>query len=207
MCVTLSRFSRFKVSRGGFFLCFWGNFAAICILFIFLLSLWFRSVIKLCLSNAYLLDIVCRDNQAFRHVQKLFLALLLLIKYLEYLKETNVSNRLLLVLGVKSPRPKSPFLTFLVFTPHVRHFEQVFTFHSFPGRIFSMLLGEFRRYLRFVYLFLLSLWFRSVIMLCLSNAYLLDIVCRNNQAFRHVQKLFFSTFDKIFRISKRNERF
>ena len=55
-----------------------------------------------------------------------------------YLLETKVSNRLLLVLGVISPRAKSPFifLTFLFFTPHVRHFKHVFGFRSFQGRIF-----------------------------------------------------------------------
>ena len=65
--------------------------------------------------------------------------------------ETKVSNRVLLVLGVISPRTKSPFifLTFLFFTPHVRHFKHVFGFRSFQGRIFCSFLGEFRDNLLF----------------------------------------------------------
>ena len=56
-----------------------------------------------------------------------------------FLLETTVSNRLLLVLGVVSARAKSPFcffLTFLFFTPHVRHFKHIFRFQSFQGRFF-----------------------------------------------------------------------
>ena len=74
-------------------------------------------------------------------VQKVFLQFYL--KKNEYLLETKVSNRLLLVLGVISPRTKSPFLTFF-FTPHVRHFKHVFRFRSFHGRFFCLFLGEFR---------------------------------------------------------------
>ena len=44
-------------------------------------------------------------------VQKVFFAVLL-EKKIEYLLETKVSNRLLLVLGVISPRAKSPFILF-----------------------------------------------------------------------------------------------
>ena len=57
--------------------------------------------------------------------------------------ETKVSNRLLLVLGVISPRAKSPFvfLTFLFFTLHVRHFKHFFGFRSFQGRIFCLFWG------------------------------------------------------------------
>ena len=61
--------------------------------------------------------------------------------------ETKVSNRLLLVLGVISPRAKSPFrffLPFLFFTPRVRHFKHVFGFRSFQGTIFCLFLWEFR---------------------------------------------------------------
>ena len=77
-------------------------------------------------------------------VQKVFFAILLEIK-IGYLLGTKVSNRLLLVLGVISPRAKSPFifLTFLFFTSHVRHFKHVFGFRSLQGRIFCLFLGEF----------------------------------------------------------------
>ena len=44
-------------------------------------------------------------------VQKVFLQFYLKKKF-EYLLETKVSNRLLLVLGVISPRAKSPFIFF-----------------------------------------------------------------------------------------------
>ena len=47
-------------------------------------------------------------------VQKFFFAILLEIK-IGYLLETKVSNRLLLVLGVISPRAKSPFIFFDIF--------------------------------------------------------------------------------------------
>ena len=80
-------------------------------------------------------------------------------KKFQYLLETKVSNRLLLVLGVISPRAKSPFifsLTFLFFTPRVRQFKQVFGFRSFQGRIFCLFLGEFRDNLLFLKLFWLS---------------------------------------------------
>ena len=70
-------------------------------------------------------------------------------KKIQYLLETKVSNRLLLVLGVISPRAKSPFLTFLFFTPHVRHFKHVFGFRSFQGMIFCLFWGEFRDNLLF----------------------------------------------------------
>ena len=51
---------------------------------------------------------------------------LLLEKKIRLSVKTKVPNRLLLVLGVISHRTKSPFvlsLTFLFFTPHVRHFS------------------------------------------------------------------------------------
>ena len=75
-------------------------------------------------------------------VQKVFFAVLL--KKIEYLLETKISNRLLLVLGVISPRAKSPFIffTFLFFTPHVRHFKHIFGFRSFQGRSFLFVFGE-----------------------------------------------------------------
>ena len=78
-------------------------------------------------------------------VQKVFLQFYLKKKF-EYLLETKVSKRLLLVLGVISPRAKSPFifLTFLFFTLHVRQFKHVFRFRSFQGRFFCLFLGEFR---------------------------------------------------------------
>ena len=44
-------------------------------------------------------------------VQKIFLQFYLKKKF-EYLLETKVSNRLLLVLGAISPRAKSPFIFF-----------------------------------------------------------------------------------------------
>ena len=78
-------------------------------------------------------------------VQKVFLQFYLKKKL--NILETKVSNRLLLVLGVISPRAKSPFiffLTFLFFTPHVRQFKHVFRFQSFQGRFFCLFLGEFR---------------------------------------------------------------
>ena len=94
------------------------------------------------LSNACFSDILCRNSQP---CSKGFFAVLL-EKKIEYLLETKVSNRLLLVLGALSPRAKSPFifLTFLFSTPHVRHFKHVFGFRSFQGRIFRLFLGEFR---------------------------------------------------------------
>ena len=72
--------------------------------------------------------------------------------------ETKVSNRLLLVLGVISPRAKSPFifLTFLFFTPHVRQFKHVFRFRSFQGRFFCLFLGEFRDNFLFLKFFFIS---------------------------------------------------
>ena len=95
------------------------------------------------LSNACFSDILCRNSQP---CSKGFFAVLL-EKKIEYLLETKVSNRLLLVLGAISPRAKSPFIFFLTFlfsTPHVRHFKHVFGFRSFQGRIFRLFLGEFR---------------------------------------------------------------
>ena len=99
------------------------------------------------LSNACFSDILCRNSQP---CSEGFFAVLLEKKN-EYLLETKVSNRLLLVLGVISPRAKSPFifLTFLFFNPHVRHFKHVFGFRSFQGRIFCLFLGEFRDNLLF----------------------------------------------------------
>ena len=47
-------------------------------------------------------------------VQKVFFAILLEIK-IGYLLETKVSNRLLLVVGVISPRAKRPFTVFDIF--------------------------------------------------------------------------------------------
>ena len=74
-----------------------------------------------------------------------------LINKLEYLLETKNANRLLLVLGVMSPKTKGPFifLTFSFFTPHVRHFKHVFSFRCFRRRIFSLFVEEFRNNLRF----------------------------------------------------------
>ena len=156
----------------------------------------------LCLSHACLHDTLCRNNLAWRHVQKVFTTFiyklirisvksetfqqitlgsgstvsqtqepfsffdifgyltyyagitrhegmcrrflpLLFINYLEYLLKTKLSNRLLFVLGVKSPKPKGPFifLTFLVFPPHMRHLKLVFRFQSYPARIFLLLEG------------------------------------------------------------------
>ena len=91
-----------------------------------------------------------------RHVQKFFGTFIR--TKLDYLSETKVLNRLLLVLGVIYPRSKSPviFLTILFFTPRVRHFKHVFGFRSFQGRIFCLILREFRDNLRFLKLFLLS---------------------------------------------------
>ena len=94
------------------------------------------------LSNACFSDILCRNSQP---CSKGFFAVLLEKKF-EYLLETKVSNRLLLVLGVISPRAKSPFiffLTFLFFTPHVRQFKHVFRFQSFQGRFFVCFWGNF----------------------------------------------------------------
>ena len=65
----------------------------------------------LCLSNACFSDILCRNSQP---CSKGFFAVLL-EKKIEYLLETKVSNRLLLVLGVISPRAKSPFIFFDIF--------------------------------------------------------------------------------------------
>ena len=52
------------------------------------------------LSNACFSDILCRNSQP---CSEGFFAVLIGKKF-EYLLETKVSNRLLLVLGVKSPR-------------------------------------------------------------------------------------------------------
>ena len=62
------------------------------------------------LRNACFSDILCRNSQPFSEG---FLQFYLKKKF-EYLLETKVSNRLLLVLGVISPRAKRPlfFLTF-----------------------------------------------------------------------------------------------
>ena len=60
------------------------------------------------LSNACFIDILFRNNQP---CSEGFFAVLL-EKKIEYLLETKVSNRLLLVLGVISPRAKSPFILF-----------------------------------------------------------------------------------------------
>ena len=57
--------------------------------------------------------------------------------------EMKVSKRLLLDLVVKSPRTKSPFLTFFIFTPLVSHIKHVFVFQNFPWRSFALFLGEF----------------------------------------------------------------
>ena len=83
---------------------------------------------------------------------------LLLEKKTRLSVKTKVSNRLLLVLGVIPPRAKSPFvfLTFLFFTPRVRHFKHVFGFRGFQGRIFCLFWGEFRDNLLFLKLFWLS---------------------------------------------------
>ena len=54
---------------------------------------------------------VTYDAGIASRVQKVFFAVLLEIK-IGYLLETKVSNRLLLVLGVISPRAKSPFIFF-----------------------------------------------------------------------------------------------
>ena len=62
------------------------------------------------LSNACFSDILCRNSQP---CSQGFFAVLLEKKF-EYLLETKVSNRLLLVLGVISPRAKRPFI-FLTF--------------------------------------------------------------------------------------------
>ena len=97
------------------------------------------------------------DAGIVSRIQKVFFAVLLEIK-IGYLLETKVSNRLLLVLGVISPRDKSPFifLTFLFFTPHVRHFKHVFGFRSFQGRICCLFLWEIPDNLLFLKLSLLS---------------------------------------------------
>ena len=99
------------------------------------------------LSNACFSDILCRNNQPCS--EGCFCSFTR--KKIEYLLETKVSNRLLLVLRVISPRAKSPFifLTFLFFTPHVRHFKHVFGFRSLQERIFCLFLGEFRDNLLF----------------------------------------------------------
>ena len=78
------------------------------------------------------------------------------------------------------------FLTFLFFTPHVRHFMHVFRFRSFPGEDFFLFLRDFHDNLRFFKVFLISIWCRSVIMLCLSNSRLHDIPCCNNHAHAEV---------------------
>ena len=65
----------------------------------------------------------------------------------------KVSNRLLLLLGVESPRTKSPFLTFRFLTPLVSHIKHVFMFQSFPWRSFSLFSGEFCDNLRFLAFF------------------------------------------------------
>ena len=60
------------------------------------------------LGNACFSDILCRNSQP---CSEGFFAILLEIK-IGYLLGTKVSNRLLLVLGVISPRAKSPFIFF-----------------------------------------------------------------------------------------------
>ena len=65
----------------------------------------------------------------------------------------KVSNRLLLLLGVKSPRIKNPFLTFFIFTPLVSHIKHVFMFQNFPWRSFALFSGEFCDNLRFLAFF------------------------------------------------------
>ena len=57
------------------------------------------------LRNACFSDILCRNSQPFS--EGFFLQFYLKKKF-EYLLETKVSNRLLLVLGVISPRAKRP---------------------------------------------------------------------------------------------------
>ena len=61
------------------------------------------------LSNACFIDILFRNNQP---CSEGFFLQSYLKKKIEYLLETKVSNRLLLVLGVISPRAKSPFILF-----------------------------------------------------------------------------------------------
>ena len=88
-----------------------------------------------------------------RHVQKFFGTFIR--TKLDYLSETKVLNRLLLVLVVIYPRSKSPFifLTILFFTPRVRHFKHVFGFRSFQGRFFCLFLGELRDFFLFLKFF------------------------------------------------------
>ena len=95
-CVILSTFSCFKFSRWGFSLCFWAKFG----LFAFF-KLFF---VCFCIQ--------CRNNQPCAGGFFQFL----LIKKLEYLLEIKVSDRLLLVLGVMSPRTKCPFFWHFLFS-------------------------------------------------------------------------------------------
>ena len=77
--------------------------------------------------------------------QKVFLQFYLKKKF-EYLLETKVSNRLLLVLGVISPRAKRPLfffdIWFLLLTCVI--LSKFSGFEVSRGRIFCLILGEFR---------------------------------------------------------------
>ena len=83
-------------------------------------------------------------------VQKVFLQFYL--KKNEYLLETKVSNRLLLVLGVISPRTKSPFLTFFLLLTCVI-LSMLSGFEVSRGGSFCLFFGEFRDNFLFLKLF------------------------------------------------------
>ena len=91
------------------------------------------------LSNACFSDILCRKSQPCSDG---FFAILLEIK-IGYLLETKVSNRLLLVQGVISPRTKSPFIFFdiFLFCSSRASFQACFQVSKFPGEVFCLFLG------------------------------------------------------------------
>ena len=91
------------------------------------------------LSNACFSDILCRNNQP---CSEGFFAVLS-EKKIEYLLETKVSNRLLLVLGVISPRAKRPFILFdiSVFHSSRASFKACIWVSKFPGEDFLFVFG------------------------------------------------------------------
>ena len=95
----------------------------------------------LCPGIACLDDKLCSINQACTEFFGTFIR-----KRIGLSVKTKVPNRLLLVLGVISHRTKSPFvlfLSFLFFTPQVRHFS-CFHVSKFPlGGIFLCFWGNF----------------------------------------------------------------
>ena len=111
-------------------------------------------VVMLCPGIACLDDKLCSINQACTEFFGTFIR-----KRIRLSVKTKVPNRLLLVLGVISHRTKSPFvlfLSFLFFTPQVRHFYLFSRFKVSSGRDFSLFLGEFRDNFLFYKILLLS---------------------------------------------------